>query len=288
MFSCSEVLGMAIDLQAFLRENNSQEIIKDSNDSEQLISALEAYVYEICQSPVLIDDINKLIVAGEEFKVADSEIKRIVATKPKLNASEFVSTIQEADVLIPYKKKQYVISSGIDARVVTAINQMIQGSSFTSSKLVGRKAEEIIGYGVLAGKDNITKASLRTFLTQHEGAVICRHKKITAALAEVILAKMYKHYRKQTKYDSAALVGSVFGHIFSGGDHTKDNEEFTKTKQKALICSSLILKIFQEAGLKVDHGKGISDKFIWPKEFITSPSFDVIGTYFSDEAKYHE
>lgn len=143
----------------------------------------------------LLPEFTQMVAAVEEFKATDKAIAKIVAKSPKLTKEEFAQTIREGDVIVAYKKQGYVEKSGIGGIIITPINKLIQGSSFTSCKTVGRNAKEIIGYGVIAGKSDLQVAPLDLFFTQHEGAVICRHDKITPNKAKLILDRMYWHYK---------------------------------------------------------------------------------------------
>ena len=223
-----------------------------------------------------------LEAAEETFKARDEKIKKVVDSCKRLTREEFKKVIKEGDVVIPYKRAKF--NEGIVDSIVTAINKWVQGSSFTSCKMVGKDCKEIVGYGVLAGRSGITKASLETFFKQHEAALVLRHKSISDAAREKIMEYMYDNKAKQPAYDTKSLLASLWHHFKGTSNKKEADEEFKPKDQKSLICSSLVLKCFQYAGLTVEHDKTIGDKYIWPKEFITSSSFTCIGGYFSKES----
>lgn len=225
------------------------------------------------------------LAALEVFHARDKHIMEVVDKCTKLTREQFKKQIKPADVIIPYKRAKYTAKSGILGRLVTPINKLIQGSSFTSCKLVGRFAKSVIGYGVVAGKEDINYASIDKFLDQHEAALIMRYKGITNAQREAVLKSMYEYHDQQPKYDKLTLASTVVHHWFGTINKKFKDKEFGKYEQRKLICSSLVLKCFQDNNLKVDHDKEVGDKYIWPSEFIHSKSFTCVGGFFSKEAK---
>lgn len=219
----------------------------------------------------------------EVFHASDPKISKLVKDCKKFTKEQFKKAIEPGDVVVPYKKQKYVDVSTIGAWI-TAINKKIQGSSFTSCKIVAEDKKHIVGYGVIPGKGNINSCSVDKFLEYHEGCIVLRHKSISASTRKKVVQKMAEHAKKQTQYDNWNLIASVFHHMFGTSNKRKEDKMFNEKEQSALICSSIILKVYKAAGLDVRHQKGIGNRWIWPKEFLTSPSFKVVGGYFSKEA----
>ena len=224
------------------------------------------------------------ITAQEVFSATDKVIAEAVEKCTKWTKEQFKKSIKPGDVVIPYKREKFVKASGFQGRFATPINKFIQGSSFTSCKMVGREAKAIIGYGVLAGHFDIVSASLDKFLEQHEGFLVLRHKQITDEKAKKVVETMYTYAKEQPKYDKMGLFLGLFHHWFGTPSVKKDNKAFKKENAKRLICSSLILKCYNAAGLKVTHDKEVGDRWIWPKEYIYSKSFEVVGGWFSPQS----
>ena len=220
-------------------------------------------------------------IAQEVFNVSDIAIKEAVEKCTKWTREQFKKSIKPGDIVIPYKRPKAVAASGFQGRFATPINKYIQGSSFTSCKMVGRGGKSIIGYGVLAGHFDICSASLDKFLEQHEGLLVLRHKQMTDEKAKIVVDAMYEYAKEQPKYDKTGLFISLFHHWFGTPNKKKGDKEFKKSDSKKLICSSLVLKCYDKAKLKIDHDKEVGDKWIWPKDYITSKSFTILGGWFA-------
>ena len=228
-------------------------------------------------------DVDNFTVDTEVFSARDKDILDLVSRCRKLTKDQLKDVIQPGDVVIPYKRQRYVNLS-FSGRIVTAINKVLQGSSFTSCKMIGPDGASVVGFGVIAGKEDITKANIDKFCTMHEAAMIMRYKGITDEQQKRVAQNMATALKAKIPYDRANLVWSVAHHWFGTFNKDVKDKDFNGTQQKALICSSLVYKCFNEAGLKIDHDKSVGDKWIWPKEFLTSKSFYCVGGYFSKES----
>ena len=220
----------------------------------------------------------------EVFQASDERIQKVVDTCPKWTREQFKQNIKPCDVIIPYKREKY--STGVVAKLFGAISRKMQGSSFSSCKIVGRDAKTIVGYGVDANATTaISSLNIEKFFAQHEAALVLRYKGITDDKRQKILDAFYKYVQTQPAYDGIGLVAkSIFAHWFGTFKKEKDDKEFSISDQKKLICSSIVLKVYQDCGLSIQHDKKVGDRWIWPSEFIISPSFTCIGSYFSRES----
>ena len=228
-------------------------------------------------------DVKDFTVDTEVFSARDKDILDLVSKCRKLTRNQFKDAVQPGDVIIPYKRQKYANLSLRD-KVVTAINKVLQGSSFTSCKMIGPTGKTVVGFGVIAGKENITQAGIDKFFSMHEAALIMRYKNITSEQQQRVVENMMTAMKDQIPYDKVNLVWSVAHHWFGTFNKDVKDQDFNNTQQKTLICSSLVYKCFHDAGLKIDHDKSVGDKWIWPKEYLTSKSFYCVGGYFSKES----
>lgn len=222
------------------------------------------------------------MAALEEFKASDKDVIDIVNKCKRFTREEWKKAIQPGDILIPYPKMKKV---WLHYRLIGKLNQLIQGSSFTSCKIVGREAKEILGYGAILNTMGISKVGLETFLNDHEISLVLRHKAASKEKMEKVLDLMYAHMKEKTPYDVYNLVTSTLHHWVGTKDVKKEDEKFFNTAGRALICSTAIYKCYKDAGLNIQHPDTIGAAWLWPKDILLSSSMKVVGGYFSRDAK---
>jgi len=233
-------------------------------------------------------DIPSNVQSLEVFQVSDDRIQKVINSSPKWSREQFKKNIKACDVVIAYKRERY--QSGFVAGLFNAISKKLQKSSFSSCKMVGRGANNIIGYGV----DNdattaISALNIDKFFYQHEAALIMRYKGITDEKREKILERFYSHAIKQPSYDGVGLATrSIFAHLFGTISKKDDDKDFSTADQKKLICSSIVFLAYKEAGCNIQHEKEVGDRWIWPYEYIISPSFTCVGGYWSKASGFKQ
>ena len=220
----------------------------------------------------------------EEFKVTNEKIAQVIRTCPKWTRQQFKQNVKPCDVVLAYKRQS--ISNGIVAKVFRWVSEKLQGSSFSSCKMVSRTGDTIIGYAVDEfAKTAISQLKLDAFFHQHEAALVLRYKGITDDKRAKILEEFYKYVVKDTSYDTGGLITrGVFAKLFGTINKDAEDKNFSGSDQKKLICSSIVLLAYKNAGCPIQHEKKVGDRWIFPYEFITSPSFTVIGSYWSNES----
>ena len=220
----------------------------------------------------------------EEFQVTNEKVAQAVRTCPKWTREQFKKNIKPCDVIIAYKKA--AISQGLISKVFGYISRKLQGSSFSSCKMVSRTGDSIIGYAVDEyAKTAISQLKIDKFFHQHEAALVLRYKGITDDKRAKILEEFYKYVIKDTSYDSGGLIThGIFAKLFGTINKAAEDKEFSGSDQKKLICSSIVLLAYKNAGCPIQHEKKVGDRWIFPYEYITSPSFTLIGSYWSQES----
>ena len=259
--------------------NWSKEMTDAIVDGKRLTRAsIESYGYDVEVEPTPE-------ASTETFKARDEDVQKLIDNAKVLDRKGFEESIKEGDIIIPYKRAKYV--TGLIGTIVTKLNRLFQGSSFTSCKLVGKEGKEIIGYGVVAGKGNINKAGVKKFLDMHEGAVVLRHPGMTDEIRKKVTKIIYAKKEEQVPYDPGTLFTSIWHHIFRRTTN-KENKEWTNSEKAKLMCSNMINLIYKHAGLTIKYDSGIGDKYIWPKDILLSKSLKVVGAYFNRESGMHK
>lgn len=220
----------------------------------------------------------------EEFQVTNEKVAQAVRTCPKWTREQFKKNIKPCDVILAYKKA--AISHGLVSKVFGYVSRKLQGSSFSSCKMVSRTGDSIIGYAVDEyAKTAISQLKIDKFFHQHEAALVLRYKGITDDKRAKILDEFYKYVIKDTSYDSGGLIThGIFAKLFGTINKAAEDKEFSGSDQKKLICSSIVLLAYKNAGCPIQHEKKVGDRWIFPYEYITSPSFTLIGSYWSQES----
>ena len=136
----------------------------------------------------------------------------------------------------------------------------------------------------MAGKGDMRKASIKTFLDQHEGCVILRHKSMTKEHSNEIQEMTEKFRKEGLPYDGKLLFTSILNHFTSGKADKAESKEFKKSPPKALICSNIMIYIFNKAGIPIKYPSNITAKEVWPKDVMLSPSMEVVAVYFDKES----
>ena len=230
--------------------------------------------------------------AEEVFKSKDEKVAKITKSATPLTKAQFKEKIQEGDIIITYPKTAKV---PWHKTINTFFNQWIQNNSFTSSKVVGKDAKEIIGYDCNTKIDQllVNTDKIESFLNTHEIVVIMRHEKVTPEIAKKVSAYMYDKQKKQTPYAFGKVFISLFKHLFTSEKTSTSPDtasgvdaasEVTAEKEYTLFCSSIINLAYNSANCPIEYSTDIDGDYAWPKDLLTARNLKVIGAYFSKES----
>ena len=219
------------------------------------------------------------IAALEKFFANDYVVGKKIASCPQCTVMTFPSKLQEGDVLIVYRKKDYI---GIGGVVLNKINSWVTGSSFMSIKLVGPQAKTVIGYGAWIGSTECREVPIDYFLETCSGIIAIRHKNINDMYRKKILEYAKNVLIVNPRYDFYNIVKTMFTH---GREERKGAEKIlSKNEAKhyyvPMICTTLITAAYRSAGL--DPGVPFSDKSAWPIDVLKSDKFVGVATYFEN------
>ena len=219
------------------------------------------------------------IAALEKFFANDYIVGKKIASCPQCTVMTFPSKLQEGDVLIVYRKKDYI---GIGGVILNKINSWVTGSSFMSIKLVGPGAKTVIGYGAWIGSTECREVPIDYFLETCSGIIAIRHKGINDSYRKKILEYAKNVLIVNPKYDFYNIVKTMFTH----GKEERKGAEKILSKNEAkhyyvpMICTTLITAAYRSAGL--DPGVPFSDKSAWPIDVLKSDKFVGVATYFEN------
>ena len=231
--------------------------------------------------------------AVEVFKSNDPKINKLTKTATALTKAQFKAQIQEGDIIITYPK---TASVPWHKRINTTFNQWVQNNSFTSSKVVGKDAKEIIGYDANTKVDQllVNTDKIESFLNTHEVCVILRHKKVTPEIGKKVSSYMYDKQKKQTPYAFGKVFISLFKHLFAS-EKKSDSQQLdnsgidaaskvTAEKEYTLFCSSIINMAYNSANCPIEYSSDIDGDYAWPKDLILATNLEIVGAYFSKES----
>jgi len=230
-------------------------------------------------------------VSQEVFKSNDKNVDKLTKEAPALTKAQFKEKIKEGDIIITYPKTSKV---PWHKRINTTLNQWVQNNSFTSCKVVGKDAKEIIGYDCNTKIDQllVNTDKIESFLNTHEICIIMHHDKITPEQAKKVSSYMYDKQKKQTPYAFGKVFISLFKHLFASNKTTPaDNsagvnaaEQVTAEKEYTLFCSSIINMAYNSANCPIDYSTDIDGDYAWPRDLLLARNLKVVGAYFSKES----
>ena len=227
----------------------------------------------------------------EVFKSNDTKIDKLTKTATALTKTQFKASIQEGDIIITYPRTSSV---PWHKRINTTFNQWVQNNSFTSSKVVGKDAKEIIGYDCNTKIDQllVNTDKIESFLNTHEVCVILRHKKVTSDIAKKVSSYMYDKQKKQTPYAFGKVFISLFKHLLASEKKQQPEpsagidaaSKVTAEKEYTLFCSSIINMAYNSANCPIEYSTDIDGDYAWPKDLILATNLEIIGAFFSKES----
>ena len=221
----------------------------------------------------------------EVFKASDEKVAELTRETPQVTTAQFKSMIKPGDVVITYIKKSI---ASFKKKMSVTLTQLAQGSSFSSSKIVGKDAKEIIGYDARPnGGVVLNTCPIDLFLRTHEIVLVFRCPKVDQAKAAKIVKYHYDKMGEKTPYAYGKVFLSFFEHLFADEEPdsaNKDKHEDDKRRELTLFCGSVIHFDYKAAGVNLRYSTNISGDYVWPKDLMFSPDLKCLGGYFSKES----
>lgn len=215
---------------------------------------------------------------GEErFYTRIKTVEEIIRNIPKVSINTFMQSSLPGDIIVSYPKKDLLT---FGRNISYLINSSVQGSSFSSIKVVGSGStppKEVIGYGVKINTSHLDKIKFKEFMNTVSGAVLLKHKSIRQQQRTEIIKIINQHYKNHIPYSTEQIIKSSIAHIFK--------KSIPPTKKSivatALICSTIIQVIYKQVGLQTNIDQ-YSDLEVWPIDFLQSDQFEKVCAYFAE------
>lgn len=215
----------------------------------------------------------------ERFFINDWSVRDKINRTKHLDAEAFKKSLKEGDVLIVMRKA--APTHYLFTKLTGYINQMVTGSSFTSTKVVGRNAKTVIGYGAKQGLLRLREVELDYFMETCYAIVTIRHHKMNPKACREILAYLANLLKIDPDYDYKTYVTSPINHERPGQRVLTQDE--AKVKANAMICTTVVTAAYRAAG--IDPMISVSDDRVWPIDFLKSPAFDTVSMWMDPTLK---
>lgn len=214
----------------------------------------------------LID--NYLSYLDEKTLLITPGVKRVLANVPKVTKKEMYEMSEPCDILVVYSPKKY--RKAIKGRAWATINSTIQGSPYSSSKLLLDR-DTISGYAVdlKTGKNILGTYDHQNYMRQVTDACLIRVPGLTQGQKNKIVK--YLKTRKGNSYDDDSVLKTVWNRLFRRKimPFFKDSIPPPATLamiREPLICSTIISIAFKAAGVNINFSKNPYD--VWPRDFL--------------------
>lgn len=213
-------------------------------------------------------------VGVEKLFINDEQLLHAVESTMLVNSiDKLYEMLKPGDLLMIYRKDGILPRAG---RVFNVISTKMQGSSFSSIKIIGQNKAELYGYGSVVGYTGFKKTYTKQFLSTIAGCLVLRNP----ALKKDQLDKIFRYLDERVDripYDVAGILRSVITHIFGTKDRELTQEELNQLQP--LFCSSVFAYAFKAAG--VDPELEFKDySTVWPKDFAIHSAWKPVYSYF--------
>lgn len=216
--------------------------------------------------------------AYEKLFVSDKNLLSAINSARPVNSKEALhKQLRPGDLLIVYrsiKNPDYLVDS-----IFSPLAKRIQGSSFTSIKIVGRN-DKVYGFGVKVGGADFDKMSMTHFLDTCPGVLVLRRPQ---PFSEEELDRLFEWFDarlKKIKYSVAKLWKSLVTHTGLFNTDTTTQEQAQKF-MKPMFCSTVLAYGFKAAG--INDGITVNRDTVWPKDYVLRSAFRPIFRYFKKE-----
>lgn len=213
-------------------------------------------------------------VGVEKLFINDEQLLHAVKSTMLVNSiDKLYEMLKPGDLLMIYRKDGILPRVG---QVFNVISTKMQGSSFSSIKIIGQNKAELYGYGSVIGYTGFKKTYTKQFLSTIAGCLVLRNP----ALKKDQLDKIFRYLDERVDripYDVAGIIRSVITHIFGTKDRELTQEELNQLQP--LFCSSIFAYAFKAAG--VDPELKFKDySTVWPKDFAIHSAWKPVYSYF--------
>ena len=213
-------------------------------------------------------------VGIEKLFINDEQLLHAVKSTMLVNSiDKLYEMLKPGDLLMIYRKDGVRPIAG---QMFNVISTKMQGSSFSSIKIIGQNKAELYGYGSVIGYTGFKKTYTKQFLSTIAGCLVLRNP----SLKKDQLDRIFRYLDERVDripYDVAGILRSVITHIFGTKDRKLTQEELNQFQP--LFCSSIFAYAFKAAG--VDPELEFKDySTVWPKDFAIHSAWKPVYSYF--------
>lgn len=210
-----------------------------------------------------------------------SKIKNILDNTPKVTKKEFYSRVQTGDIIVGFSPKS-VIKDYPLAKVISKIMASVQGSPYTTSKLVVDK-DTAIGYGIRRldkdEKNRILTYPIKKLVFDRQELCLIRIKDATNDQKEKAVDYMLK--RIGVEYDGLSLYKTAWDRFFKMrllfifNEPAPEDNRVLRHLKTPLICSNIIAVAYRVAGYTRQFNR-VKIFRVWPKDFLLDENTEKI------------
>ena len=230
---------------------------------------------ECSSESVFINPISDLEdVSLEKLFIKDEALFKAIKSAQKVTSKEkLASLLKPGDLLMVYRHLNNMHAVG---KLFYNMSTRLQGSSFSSIKIIAQDPKYLYGYGVVMNETGFKKVSTKQFLSSCSGCLILRNTSLTQSQLDKLFKWLDDRVDK-VEYSVLKLIQSVATHALGIADHVTKDQAVSYTSP--MFCSTIFAYAMVATG--INHGLGFSSiSTVWPKDFATHSNWKPIYRYF--------
>lgn len=217
------------------------------------------------------DDID---VSLEKLFIKDEDLFNAIKKAQKITSKEkLAEVLKPGDLVTVYRHRDNMALPG---KIVYNVSIRMQGSSFSSIKMIAKNPKQLYGYGVVMNDTGFKKVNTKSFLSSCSGCLVLRNPHLSEKQADKLFAWLDARVDK-VEYSVLKLIKSVITHTFELPDtiDSKDAVNYTDP----MFCSTIFAYAMVACG--INHGLGFSSiSTVWPKDFAVKSNWKPVYSYF--------
>lgn len=216
-------------------------------------------------------------VSLEKLFIKDEALFKAIKRAQKVTSKEkLASLLKPGDLLMVYR---HLNNMHIVGKLFYNMSTRLQGSSFSSIKIIAQDPKYLYGYGVVMNETGFKKVSTKQFLSSCSGCLILRNTSLTQSQLDKLFKWLDDRVDK-VEYSVLKLIQSVATHTLGIADHVTKDQAVSYTSP--MFCSTIFAYAMVATG--INHGLGFSSiSTVWPKDFATHSNWKPIYRYFERE-----
>lgn len=244
------------------------EPVGSNQDSGSITSSEENFL------SVYFNKIDDSDASLEKLFIKDVELFKAIKRAQKITSKEkLAEVLKPGDLVMVYRHRDNMALPG---KIVYNVSTRMQGSSFSSIKMIAKNPKQLYGYGVVMNDTGFKKVNTKSFLSSCSGCLVLRNPYLSEKQADKLFAWLDVRVDK-VEYSVLKLIKSVITHTFELPDtiDSKDAVNYTDP----IFCSTIFAYAMVACG--INHGLGFSSiSTVWPKDFAVKSNWKPVYSYF--------